>query len=269
MNFDLLCISLRAQKEAEAGNSGDAPLDDEPGGAEDELIEGDVHETNDDSPEDSLGKQSQQQQQQQQTLPPASSKGGGSGKETTEVASGSQTAKNAESASKRDAKCATNAEPPSDDSAPSSQRVSLSLASGGTGVGTSAAGASSTTAERQARRLKGKERAEKGAGNPAPLSSAAGSSLRGSRQGTAAGGGGGGRSRGHGGSRNSGGGGGNEAQTNQLSASVTATSTAAASNRLSPMGGVVNAAAVVSATTPTSSPRKGRKEDGWKEVGRR
>lgn len=36
--------------------------------------------------------------------------------------------------------------------------------------------------------------------------------------------------------------------------------------RLSPMNTVVMASA---GTTPTSSPRKGRKEDGWKEVGRR
>ena len=48
---------------------------------------------------------------------------------------------------------------------------------------------------------------------------------------------------------------------------ATSSSTSAAI-RVSPMS-IVGSVVANSSTTPTSSPRKGRKEDGWKEVGRR
>ena len=62
-----------------------------------------------------------------------------------------------------------------------------------------------------------------------------------------------------------GGGGGGEGRTHvRLSSRLPPTSTIGAMS-VSPMSNI----AIVTPTTPTISPRKGKKEEGWKEVGKR
>jgi hypothetical protein len=115
---------------------------------------------------------------------------------------------------------------------PTSQRDSAGVPSA---IGNT--NAASVPSERQSRRSKVKER-----------ESATASGSRVSRQG---------RNRVHS-SRSS--------ETNPISPVPCVSSSTSATLRLSPMSVAVVAN---SGNTPTSSPRKGRKEDGWKEVGRR
>ena len=261
---------LRAQKEAEATNGcagGDTPPEDEVGGADDEiLVDGEAEIRDEDSPEDSLGPG-------KGPSPPTtksddikelcesvtrSTLGG----VAVAAAVSSRVAKTAESASssrgrgepgERSAKSSVESAPDVQLTAPPPPLPSLSSTSGSSHSQRDHA-PSNPVPERQPRRLKVKDRGDKNA-DSASLARGAG------RQGTSSAGGG--RSRVHG-SRSSGG----ESQSSQISAISSVASSASSSSSISRLSPMTATPTVV--TTPTSSPRTaGRKEDGWKEVGRR
>lgn len=222
-------LPIRAQKEttetSNGGMGGDTPPEDEPGGADDDLLadgEGELPDETEDSPDDSLRTQA--------VLTTA--KDDSTSRPEPTVGRGSRRAgKN--SRAEPEAKSVKNAESASERGLPSSQR-DVAGVSNATANNTNAA---SVPGERQSRRSKVKDR-----------DSAAPAGSRASRQG---------RSRVHA-SRSS--------ETNPISPVSSVCSSTSATIRLSPMSAAVMA---TTGTTPTSSPRKGRKEDGWKEVGRR
>ncbi len=290
--FSLATPTIRAQKEAEAtngGTGGDTPPEDEVGGAEDEILaDGETEtrgdDTNEDSPEDSIS--SGRKGPRPPNLPPLKSDGVKECEPRPPAASESamglsQVAKNAESAPSRGRgeKSESRSAKSSVESAPDSHLPSSPMsASNSSHSQRDHAPSTSTTPtttnalppERQTRRSKAKDRAEK-----VPESASMVASSRGNRQGVL---GGSGRTRVHG-SRSStssvGGGGEVQAQPNLIPPvpSVNSSTSASIGRLSSPgMGGGVASPVVSvanSVTTPTSSPRKGRKEDGWKEVGRR
>lgn len=234
----LISISLstfRAQKEAEASNGGpgaDTPPEDEVGGADDDL-DAEADEI-DDSPDDSVRK----------AAVPAEVKGDTKTQQEAKVSSLGKTSRPSIRRCESEVKVPESA---GEASLPSSQRDVITSS-----VNTNTA---PPTSERQLRRSKVKDR-EKVTSEPTSTCS------RGSRQGVS------GRVRVHSSRSNNS----SEVLSNQISPVSSVSSSTSATIRLSPMSGLSPMSVVVVAnvsTTPTSSPRKGRKEDGWKEVGRR
>ena len=238
-NNNGIVTSSRAQKEAEASNGGlgaDTPPEDEVGGADDDL-DAEADEV-DDSPDDSVRK----------TAAPAEVKGDTKTHQEADVSSLVQTGTTGKPPIRG---CESEVKVPEsagEANLPSLQRDVVSSSS-------NTNSAPPPTSERQLRRAKVKDR-EKVTSEPTSTSS------RGSRQGVS------GRVRVHSSRSNNS----SEVLSNQISPVSSVSSSTSATIRLSPMSGLSPMGVIVVtnvSTTPTSSPRKGRKEDGWKEVGRR